>query len=628
MNKKFLSLVLALVMVLGTFSSVFAAPAEKKETKEAPKAAETVVPKITGKKAKIQWLQDNKYVEGRKVNKDAKNNDLALDKNIQRDEVSKLLVYAIGLDQKADALKGAYKFYNDVDLSHWANGYINVGSTEPSKANNLPFLLGYPGKVFKPVNNVTYAELAKMLVTLTKTDLTKDMHDQANKEWPVKWMAWAHDLGIFEDVTVADANKAVNREDAFTMIYNAMYKLKYIEKMPVNEVRGIISQIKNGEITINQGEKAKTIKLMPNTTFVLYDRRSNTDTHDVNANPHHSVYDQIVFAGAVSNPSYYYGSFVRVIANDKGEATHVLELGNPAQLAIGVVGNGANSRWADVADYTIETQGNIYERDLAATVADPVLAKINYNDNGDAKSLSFQHGIYKSNPKNAEDSAQSVKNYVYVAKGNKVDLKLTSKTKYYVADVAKNQLTEVNSVDEAIRILGNTAASNWFDNVYAGYNVIDGRDKRETADNAAIAGYREATVVVFNRVQKDNNNEQLLRVKNEATTLYDTTFEDVKGNVIMGNMISYRGAFPFNFKDGKYNVVKITKNNATDIGIELKIERDDTDKYPVVEVTDIMNSDRTIVVKDSAGHSAVLNIDTGADTFLEGQLRDPIPHLS
>ena len=621
MNKKFLSLVLALVMVLGTFSSVFAAPAEKKETKEAPKAAETVVPKITGKKAKIQWLQDNKYVEGRKVNKDPKNNDLALDKNIQRDEVSKLLVYAIGLDQKADALKGAYKIYNDVDLSHWANGYINVGSTEPSKANNLPFLLGYPGKVFKPVNNVTYAELAKMLVTLTKTDLTKDMHDQANKEWPVKWMAWAHELGIFEDVTVADANKAVNREDAFTMIYNAMYKLKYIEKMPVNEVRGIISQIKNGEITINQGEKAKTIKLMPNTTFVLYDRRSNTDTHDVNANPHHSVYDQIVYAGAISNPSYYYGSFVRVIANDKGEATHVLELGNPAQLAIGVVGNGANSRWADVADYTIETQGNIYERDLAATVADPVLAKINYNDNGDAKSLSFQHGIYKSNPKNAKDSAQSVKNYVYVARGNKVDLKLTSKTKYYVADVAKNQLTEVNSVDEAIRILGNTAASNWFDNVYAGYNVIDGRDKRETADNAAIAGYKEATVVVFNRVQKDNNNEQLLRVKNEATSLYDVTFEDVTGAEIMGNLISYRGAFPFNFNDAKYNVVKITNNNATGIGIQLMIERDDTDKYPVVEVTDIMNSDRTIVVKDSAGHTAVLNIDTGADTFLEGQLR-------
>ena len=144
MNKKFLSLVLALVMVLGTFSSVFAAPAEKKETKEAPKAAETVVPKLTGKKAKIDWLKDRGYISGRKVNEDPKNNDLALDKTIQRAEVSKLLVFATGNENKVDALK-SITIYKDVELNYWANGYINVGSTEPSKANNLPFLLGYPG---------------------------------------------------------------------------------------------------------------------------------------------------------------------------------------------------------------------------------------------------------------------------------------------------------------------------------------------------------------------------------------------------------------------------------------------------------------------------------------------------
>ena len=622
MNKKFLSLVLALVMVLGTFSSVFAAPAEKKETKEAPKAAETVVPKITGKKAKIQWLQDNKYVEGRKVNKDAKNNDLALDKTIQRDEVSKLLVYAIGLDQKADALKGAYKFYNDVDLSHWANGYINVGSTEPSKANNLPFLLGYPGKVFKPVNNVTYAELAKMLVTLTKTDLTKDMHDQANKEWPVKWMAWAHDLGIFEDVTVADANKAVNREDAFTMIYNAMYKLKYIQKMPVGEVRGILSQIKNGEITINQGEKAKTIKLMPNTTFVLYDRRSNTDTHDVNANPHHSVYNQIVFAGAVSNPSYYYGSFVRVIANEKGEATHVLELGNPAQLAIGNSNDDRdNDRWNDVAERTIETVDGQHARtidDDAWSVKDAVLAKVNY-DNGDPKSITFQKGFFRGPSINATGD-QSVRNWTYMAKANDWSrtLKLTANTKYYVADVVQNQLTEVKDVDEALRILGNTAASNWFDSVYAGYNVIDGADKHVTRAATHINGYNEATVVVFNKVQKDNNNEQLLRVKNEATRLYDVTFEDVDGKEIMGNLISYRGAFPFNFNDGKYNVVRITENNATGTGIELVIKHSDEEKYPIVKVTDVFNNGRSIIVEDKNEHSAFLQLTSEADIFTRG----------
>ena len=77
MNKKFLSLVLALVMVLGTFGSVFAAekPAEaKKDTK----VEETKkVPEKKDNNAKVQWLVDNEIVLGRKMYKDEKNNDLA-----------------------------------------------------------------------------------------------------------------------------------------------------------------------------------------------------------------------------------------------------------------------------------------------------------------------------------------------------------------------------------------------------------------------------------------------------------------------------------------------------------------------------------------------------------------------
>ena len=628
MNKKFLSLVLALVMVLGTFSSVFAAaPAKKEEAKEAPKATEKVVPKLVGKAEKIKWLQDNDIVLGRKVNEDPKNNDLALDKNVRRAEVTKLLVYAIGKEKKADSLQGAYKLYNDVDLAHWANGYINVGSTEPSEKNNLPFLVGYPGNVFKPAKDVTYAELAKMLVTLTKKDLTKDMHDQANKEWPVKWMAWAYELGIFDDVTVADANKAVNREDAFTMIYNAMYKLKYIEKTPVNEVRGILSQIKNGEITVNQGDKAKTLKFTPNTTFVLYHR--DALSYDANVDrDHRTAPRQIVFAGAVTNPSYYYGSFVRVLANDKGEVTHVLELGNPAQLAIGTNDNDVvhfyneNSRWADVADWTAETATgrNVTNIDGDIVGVSAVKAKINYNAKGAAKELTFQSGSFTPGVVNQHGQlGQSVTNWKLQNAGVKVDLKLTSATKYYVADVVKNQLTEVNSVDEALRILGNTAASNWFDNVYAGYNVTDAANRQESSSAAAIQGYNEATVVVFNKVQKDNNGTQMLRVVNEATRDYNLTFENTAGERIVKNVETDRLNMPFKFNDGKLNVVNYSVNAATGINIELLIEHKKTEKYPIVEVVNIDGN--KLIVKDERGNTARLFTD-GVDTdiFTDGKL--------
>ena len=73
MNKKIISLVLALVMVLGTFTSVFATgkteePAKKdakvEETKkEAPKAGEKVE-KVVGKDNKIQYIVDKKFVKG------------------------------------------------------------------------------------------------------------------------------------------------------------------------------------------------------------------------------------------------------------------------------------------------------------------------------------------------------------------------------------------------------------------------------------------------------------------------------------------------------------------------------------------------------------------------------------
>ena len=578
MNKKFLSLVLALVMVLGTFSSVFAAPAEKKETKEAPKAAETVVPKLTGKKAKIDWLKDRGYISGRKVNEDPKNNDLALDKTIQRAEVSKLLVFATGNENKVDALK-SITIYKDVALNYWANGYINVGSTEPSKANNLPFLLGYPGNVFKPVNNVTYAELAKMLVTLTKTDLTKAMHDQANKNWPAQWMAWAADLGIFDDVTVADANKAVNREDAFTMIFNAMYRLKEIKVMPANETMGILSQIKNGEITINQGEMAKTVKLTDNTTFVLYKYGS----YDVNAEP---TNPRIVKASAISNAEYYYGSLVRVLVNEKGEATHVLELGNPDFLALGIGSRyGENNRWDGVADNTIET-------------AYRFLAKVNYKD-GDAKSILFR-----------DPSATT----------GGVEVKLTKATKYFVADAKKNQLTEVKDADEALRIVGNPAATNWIDRVYVGYNDVESAKDHETSSPTAIKGYNEATVVVFNKVQKDNNGEVTLRVKNDVTSKYNITLEDVDGKEVIADVATYRGGFPNNFNADKLDVIKWTNNNAAGIGIEKVIDHSKTERYPIVKVID--KDGARLVVEDKLGNTARLVVDSEADIFLNGQLKE------
>lgn len=180
-------------------------------------------------------------------------------------------------------------------------------------------------------------------------------------------------------------------------------------------------------------------------------------------------------------------------------------------------------------------------------------------------------------------------------------------------------MTEVKDADEAIRILGNTAASNWFDNVYAGYDKFGDIADHETSQPTNIKGYREATVVVFNRVQKDNNNEMTLRVKNDVTTNYGITFEDQDGTEIMSDVFGYRGEFPNNYVD-KLDVAKCTNNNATGIKFETIIDHSETKDFPIVKVTEI--DGRKVRVEDVNGDTARLYLASDAKIFLRKDFKE------
>ena len=77
MNKKIISLVLALVMVLGTFTSVFAAETTTKKAEAKKAEAGEKVEKVVGKDNKIQYVIDKKLVEG------YEDGNYGLDKNIK-----------------------------------------------------------------------------------------------------------------------------------------------------------------------------------------------------------------------------------------------------------------------------------------------------------------------------------------------------------------------------------------------------------------------------------------------------------------------------------------------------------------------------------------------------------------
>ena len=572
MNKKIISLVLALVMVLGTFTSVFAEPTKKADAKKAE--ASEKVEKIVGKDNKIQYIIDKKFVEG------YEDGSYGLDKNIKRSEITRLLVLANGNEELSKQLQGAMQVYNDVKPEHWANGVITVGTTVPSDANGIAMLAGYPDGSFKPENDVTYAELAKMLVVLAKKDLTADM--VKNAVWATSWMTWAAQLGILDDVDVKDSNMAANRADAFTMIYNALYKMQEFKRVPANETRGIISNFSKDVLTLNQDSKME-YKITDATVFVTGVNATRQQVQQIR------MLDLKV-------RDYYLGSLVRVLTNDKNEVTHIIELGNPAELAKGnptgmAVGNDI---WRGVADNTVETINPVAKSAVEAQKAIKAgdsYATIEFNANNiDAKRIVF-HNI------------------------NKVDknltLKINDKTEFYVANPANNQMKKVANVNEALALIGfHNYNSYKIVGVYAGFDT-DGITRNYGAIQVDTADRHTAKVVVFNFVNKSASGEKY-RVIESSSSKFMTTLEKTDGTLVDRDNVYDTSRFPLEYGD-KLDVIELDTVRTGSFYATL-IDHSKTSVFPIVRITDVREDGKVIYIEDKNGERSMLDL-RDADIF-------------
>lgn len=492
MNKKFLSLVLALVMVLGTFGNVFAAAApEKKEGKE--------VPKLTSTDAKVKWLIDNSIVIGN-AGKDGKpTGDMDLKSPIRRDAVAKMLVYAIGEKDLADKLQGVYRPFPDVELTNIMNGYIAAAASRTS-INGVAIINGYEDGLFRPTKNVTYAELAKMLVVAIDKELTPAV--AKSYSWPQGWLDRAARLGIFDGVAVDKANAPAVRSDAFAMIYNAFFKLKELKAVPSNETRGVISERSDGTtLVLNQGDFKKEFKVTKDTVFVNQQ----------------NVAKKWIFNNAAAQ-NYYIGSVVRVLSDKDGVVTHIIEMGNPVN---GIANR--NAAWEDLGNQTL----NVRQSAWNTSDKDVKLEKDTIDIKGSEKS--------------------------YEIKGKEVKVKtadasydVTSKTVFYVADPDKNVLTQVKDYAAAKALVADK--NNMTYNVYLAY---------ETLPSSAV---KEAKVVVFNKANVEMN-KQLVRVT-AAVSAPDYLLSaqkpgETSTEVLQYNLSKVNNVWPYNYKLEAFDVVKL-----------------------------------------------------------------------
>ncbi|WP_026893542.1 S-layer homology domain-containing protein [Clostridiisalibacter paucivorans] len=191
--KRVLSIVLALAMVLGSFSMAFAA---------APNT--DLVKNIEDKdiKAAVERLSAFSIVSG------MGDGEYHPELDVTREQFATLMVKALGLDNAANAAAGSSSF-TDVPVGKWSTGYINVAAGQ-----NI--IKGTPSGKFLPTKNVTYAEAVTMLVRALgyKDDLIAG-------NWPDKFFAKAAEKGITKGVKFSTTGSA-DRGSVALMIDNTL----------------------------------------------------------------------------------------------------------------------------------------------------------------------------------------------------------------------------------------------------------------------------------------------------------------------------------------------------------------------------------------------------------------------
>lgn len=169
MKRKLLALAVAVIFILGTVATGFAAVAEDVKDTE----YEDAVVRL-GALNVLTGFPDGTFRP---------------DNPITRAQFAAVAVRLLGLDDAAKYAKGTTQF-SDVGADHWASGYINI-------AVNRGIIKGYPDGTFMPEKEVTYNEAVTMLVRVLGYGPAAD----SEGTWPANYIAKGAELGVTDGVS-------------------------------------------------------------------------------------------------------------------------------------------------------------------------------------------------------------------------------------------------------------------------------------------------------------------------------------------------------------------------------------------------------------------------------------------
>lgn len=133
------------------------------------------------------------------------------DKLVTRAEITKMIVAALGSTSEAEAAAARDTEFTDVKGTHWAAGYVTVGTSSGS------FINGMGDGTFAPDANVTYAQAVKMLVSATGYQTWAE----SAGGYPQGYLAYGSQLEITDGVKAGNDTE-LNRGQVAMLIANAL----------------------------------------------------------------------------------------------------------------------------------------------------------------------------------------------------------------------------------------------------------------------------------------------------------------------------------------------------------------------------------------------------------------------
>lgn len=279
MSKKLLALLLAMIMIVGSFTSVLAettTPADDKkaeevktEDKKDEKSEEKTEEKTEEKKEEepvkdealdkaIEVLKKAGFITGYSADSD----DFKVEKNVKRSEFASMIVRAMGLEASAKALATIPTGFKDVPTNHWANGYIAV-------AKQQGFVNGYTDGTFRPDRQISYQDMATMLtIALGQAEV--------GTVYPAGYIVKAQQLGLFNNVNVPAYTDMATRGNVFKMLYNMITSKEFGQRKIVKAIvleNSRVEKMNDDEIMV------EVIKVVQEANWVGANRDKRGDQH-------------------------------------------------------------------------------------------------------------------------------------------------------------------------------------------------------------------------------------------------------------------------------------------------------------------------------------------------------------